>query len=54
MIQTNIYNGPIYFDCSPNFLLDLTDHLILQSLILDIHLKGDEFERFAKKICYNL
>ena len=48
MIQTNICNGPIYFDCSPNFSLDLTDLLILQSLILDIHLKGDEFERFAK------
>lgn len=48
MIQTNVCNGPIYFNCSPNFSIDLTDPLILDTLVLDIHLKGDEFHALCK------
>ena len=37
MIQTNICNGPIYFNCCPNFTVDLTDPWILDTLVLDVH-----------------
>ncbi|KAI5676513.1 hypothetical protein M9H77_07463 [Catharanthus roseus] len=43
MIQTNICNGPIYFNCAPNYSVSLTDPLILNSLVLDIHMQ-DEFQ----------
>src|SRR5436190_15405416 len=48
MLQTNICNGPIYFNCAPNYSVDLTDPLISDSLILDIHLQGDEFKELCK------
>lgn len=43
MIQTNICNEPIFFNCCPNYSVDLTDNLILNSLVLDVNLQGDEF-----------
>ncbi|KAI5639963.1 hypothetical protein M9H77_00195 [Catharanthus roseus] len=49
MIQTNICNGPIYFNCAPNYSVSLTDPLILNSLVLDIHLQGDEFEKLTEQ-----
>ena len=49
MIQTNICNGPIYFNCMPNFSVSLTDPLIMNSLILDVHLQGNEFEKLAEQ-----
>lgn len=49
MIQTNICNGPIYFNCMPNFFVSLTDPLIMNSLILDVYLQGDEFEKLAEQ-----
>jgi len=50
MIQTNICNGPVYFNCMPNYSVSLTDPLFLNSLILDVHLQGDEFERFTEQV----
>ncbi|KAI5675785.1 hypothetical protein M9H77_06735 [Catharanthus roseus] len=44
MIQTNICNGPIYFNCAPNYSVSLTDPLIMNSLVLDIHMQGDDDE----------
>ena len=38
MIQTNICNGPIYFNCCPNYSVDLNDPWIMDTLVLDIHL----------------
>lgn len=43
MDQTNICNGPIFFNCCPNFSVDLTDPMILDSLMFDVKLLGDEF-----------
>ncbi|KAI5640621.1 hypothetical protein M9H77_00412 [Catharanthus roseus] len=49
MIQTNICNGPIYFNCAPNYSISLTDPLIMNSLVLDIHMQGDEFEKLTEQ-----
>ncbi|KAI5652926.1 hypothetical protein M9H77_30113 [Catharanthus roseus] len=49
MIQTNICNGPIYFNCAPNYSVSLTDPLIINSLVLDIHMQGDEFEKLTEQ-----
>ncbi|KAI5683613.1 hypothetical protein M9H77_04841 [Catharanthus roseus] len=49
MIQTNICNGPIYFNCAPNYSVSLTDPLIMNSLVLDIHMQGDEFEKLTEQ-----
>ena len=38
MTQTNICYGPIYFNCSPNYLIDLKDPWIIDTLLSDIHL----------------
>ena len=38
MIQTNICNGPIYFNCCSNYSVDLNDHWIMDTLVLDIYL----------------
>ena len=38
MIQTNICNGPIYFNCCPNYSVDLNDPWIMDTLVLNIHL----------------
>ncbi|KAI5663556.1 hypothetical protein M9H77_22879 [Catharanthus roseus] len=43
MIQTNICNGPIYFNCAPNYSVSLTDPLIMNSLVLD------EFEKLTEQ-----
>ncbi|KAI5664770.1 hypothetical protein M9H77_24093 [Catharanthus roseus] len=49
MIQTNICNGPIYFYCAPNYSVSLTDPLIMNSLVLDIHMQGDVFEKLTEQ-----
>ncbi|KAI5663844.1 hypothetical protein M9H77_23167 [Catharanthus roseus] len=49
MIQTNICNGPIYFNCAPNYSVSLIDPLLMNSLVLDIHLQGDEFEKLTEQ-----
>src|SRR3954469_6089066 len=50
LIQTNVCNGPVYFNCVPHFSVSLTDPLFLSSLMLDIHLQGDEFEKFTEQV----
>ena len=37
MIRTNILDGPIYFNCCPNYSVDLNDPLIIDILLSDIH-----------------
>ena len=34
MIQTNVCNGPIYFNCAPRFSIDMTHLHILNSMVL--------------------
>ena len=48
MVQTNICNDPIYFNCLPNFTLDLQDPLIISSLILDIQILNNKFKEFDR------
>jgi hypothetical protein len=40
MVESSLYNGPIYFDCYPNFAISLKDKTVLQALELDIETSG--------------
>ena len=40
MVESSLYNGPIYFDCYPNFTVFLKDKTVLQALELDIKTSG--------------
>ena len=44
MIRTNILDGPTYFNCCPNYSVDLNDPLIIDIFLSDIH-----FLTFTKK-----
>jgi len=46
MIQTNVCKGPIFFNCYPNFMVDLTCPMTTEALKLDVHVQGDEFLDF--------
>ena len=35
-IETSLSNGPIYFDCYPNFIVSLSDQNILDTLTRDV------------------
>ncbi|KAK9668727.1 hypothetical protein RND81_13G081900 [Saponaria officinalis] len=47
VVQTNVCNGPVYFNCFPDYTVDLSDPLIQESLILDLHVSGNKFKEFA-------
>ena len=40
MVESFLYQGPIYFNCYPNFSVSLTDETVLQTLELDIETSG--------------
>ena len=40
MIESSLYEGPIYFNCYPNFSLSLLDETVIQALELDIQTQG--------------
>ncbi len=40
MVESFLFQGPIYFNCYPNFAVSLTDETILQTLELDIETLG--------------
>ena len=40
MVESSLYQGPIYFNCYPNFSVSLIDETILQTLELDIETSG--------------
>ena len=46
MINTNIQNGPIFFNCYLDFCVDLTCPMTPEALKLDVHIQGDEFYYF--------
>lgn len=58
MAETNISNGPIYFNCYPNFSIGLFDPNILDTLVLTIKTKNLEFTVDTKaiaviyRVCY--
>ena len=46
MINTNIHNEPIFFNCYPNFCVYVTCPMIPKALMLDVHIQGNEFHDF--------
>ena len=50
VIQTNIYKRPVFFNCYPNFMVDLTCPMIIKALKLDVHIQGNEFLDFKNFI----
>jgi hypothetical protein len=40
MVESSLFQGPIYFNCYPNFAVSLTDETVLQTLELDIETLG--------------
>ena len=58
MAETNIANGPIYFNCYPNFSVGLFDKNILDTLVLTVETKNLEFKDDTKplaiiyRVCY--
>ena len=40
MVQSNLENGPVYFNCYPNFTLSLNNPHILSALMLDLRSKN--------------
>ena len=40
MMETSLHNGPVYFNCYPNFALSLSDRNIMKSLNLNVKKDG--------------
>ena len=40
MMETSLHNGPVYFNCYPNFALSLSDKNIMDALTLNIKIDG--------------
>ena len=40
MMETSLHNGPVYFNCYPNFALSLSDRNIMDALILNVKTNG--------------
>ena len=49
-VNTNIYNRPIFFNCYPDFFVDLSCPMTSEALKLDPHIQGGEFQVFAAKL----
>ena len=50
VIQTNIYKGPVFFNCYPDIMVDLTCPMTTEALKLDAHIQGNEFLDFKNFI----
>ena len=50
MIDSNLANGPVYFNCFPNFSININDPSILSSLNLNIKTKNMNFVEEAQTI----
>ena len=40
MMETSLHNGPVYFNCYPNFALSLYDRNIMDALTLNVKSDG--------------
>ncbi|CAK9154834.1 unnamed protein product [Ilex paraguariensis] len=60
MVESSLSNGPIYFNCYPNFPVSLTDRWILDVFSLNIKTHGFERDGSSEdivivyKVCYKL
>ena len=56
VVQTNLCNGAVYFNCAPNFQVSLHDQTILNTLVLNIHLPELKFqnERHGYLVLYRI
>ncbi|KAM7462318.1 hypothetical protein LguiA_030439 [Lonicera macranthoides] len=50
MIQTSLCDGPVYFNCFPNFSVSMTDKHILDTLTLNIQMNGYELKEGCEHI----
>ena len=50
MMETSLYNRPIYFDCYPNFALSLTNPNILDALTLNVKIDNYSMKASSKPI----
>ena len=50
MIDSNLANGPVYFNCFPNFSININDPSILANLTLNIKTKNMNFVEEAQTI----
>ena len=50
MIDSNLANGPVYFNCFPNFSMNINDPSIISSLTLNIKTKNMNFVEEAQTI----
>ena len=46
----SFFQGPIYFNCYPNFAVSLTDETVLQTLELDIETSRDNMLEGAQPL----
>ena len=50
MIDSNLANGSVYFNCFPNFSMNINDPSILSSLTLNIKTKNMNFVEESQTI----
>ena len=50
MMETSLHNGPIYFNCYPNFFLILSDRNIMNALTLNVKTDGYYMKKGSKPL----
>jgi hypothetical protein len=50
MVESSLYNGPIYFDCYPNFSVSLKDKTVSKTLELDVETYGYNMHEGAQPL----
>jgi hypothetical protein len=50
IVESSLYNGPIYFDCYPNFAVSLKDKTVSKTLELDIETYGYNMHEGAQPL----
>jgi hypothetical protein len=50
MVESSLYNGPIYFDCYPNFAVSLKDKTVSKTLELDVETYGYNMHEGAQPL----
>ena len=50
MMETSLHNGPIYFNCYPNFFLILSDRNIMDALTLNVKTDGYYMKKGSKPL----
>jgi len=50
IINTNIHNKPNFFNCYPDFCVDLTCPMTPEALKLNVHIQGHKFHDFKNVV----